>query len=403
MARAWRVVAPTRAHTRGRRAGGPRARRGVRWSWIAGAAWKVYPSRAGGDTARGRPVGGPGDRAGLPGCADAARSRAAAGAVARARGRPPHSRPAPASRTHRWRTPSRTPPRGTAPCATARLWRSRRPAVTPTQGAEAMGDQANGGGGRRREFRWAAITRTGIPPVSRSHEIATNGTGSCRCDKRGARGRGVRPRRPAHPVPSRRSRRRRPLAPPPAPPVPTRLGHGQEWQGSGQDGEIVETIPRVCHWQSKTAHVGQLNTAHVGDRHLGLSGRSPVDALRRCGAGGHDAPFHKIPISHAGTVHRRPGRRDKAVPPRTIARDAVARPPRLLCRPARRVSPPRPRGLALSWRGSTGRLDAVSTPPPPVAPTSAAWRAAVRRAPDPRPARPGAGPAQARRRGGGPR
>ena len=41
--------------------------------------------------------------------------------------------------------------------------------------------------------------------------------------------------------------------------------------------------------------------------------------------------------------------------------------------------------------------------PPPVAPTSAAWRAAVRRAPDPRQARPGAGPAQARRRGGGPR
>ena len=41
--------------------------------------------------------------------------------------------------------------------------------------------------------------------------------------------------------------------------------------------------------------------------------------------------------------------------------------------------------------------------PPPVAPTSAAWRAAVRRAADPRQARPGAGPAQARRRGGGPR
>ena len=134
--------------------------------------------------------------------------------VARARGRPPHSRPAPGSRTHRWRTPSRTPPRGTAPCATARLWRSRRPAATPAQGAEAMGDQANGGGGRRRESRWAAITRTRIPTVSRSHEIATNGTGSCRCEKRGARGRGVRPRRPAHPVPSRRSRRRRPLAPP---------------------------------------------------------------------------------------------------------------------------------------------------------------------------------------------
>ena len=65
--------------------------------------------------------------------------------------------------------------------------------------------------------------------------------------------------------------------------------------------------------------------------------------------------------------------RDKAVHPRTIARDAVARPPRLLCRPprllcrpARRVSPPRPRGLALSWRGSTGRLDAVSTAPLPL-------------------------------------
>ena len=57
--------------------------------------------------------------------------------------------------------------------------------------------------------------------------------------------------------------------------------------------------------------------------------------------------------------------RDKAVHPRTIARDAVARPPRLLCRPARRVSPPRPRGLALSWRGSTGRLDAVPTAPLP--------------------------------------
>ena len=292
----------------------------------------------------------------------------------------PHRAPQPGSGAHAG------PPRRRR--RVRRRWETRRPAG---------GDGgANPGGLRSRAH--------GSRPVSRSHEIATNGTGSCRCDKRGARGRGVRPRRPAHPVPSRRSRRRRPLAPPRRRRSRPVLGHGQEWQGSGQDGEIVETIPRVCQWQSKTAHVGQLNTAHVGDRHLELSGRSPVDALRRCGAGGHDAPFHKIPISHAGTVHRRPGRRDKAVPPRTIARDAVARPPRLLCRPARRVSPPRPRGLALSWRGSTGRLDAVSTaPPPPVAPTSAAWRAAVRRAPDPRPARPGAGPAQARRRGGGPR
>ena len=40
---------------------------GVRWSWIEGARGKVHPSR-GGDGARGRPVGGPGDRAGLRRC-----------------------------------------------------------------------------------------------------------------------------------------------------------------------------------------------------------------------------------------------------------------------------------------------------------------------------------------------
>ena len=124
--------------------------------------------------------------------------------VARARGRPPH----------RWRTPSRTPaPRHRT------VRHSPALALTPARrdaGAGCGGDGRPGErrGGRRRESRWAAITRTRIPTVSRSHEIATNGTGSCRCEKRGARGRGVRPRRPAHPVPSRRSRRRRPLAPP---------------------------------------------------------------------------------------------------------------------------------------------------------------------------------------------
>ena len=72
--------------------------------------------------------------------------------------------------------------------------------------------------------------------------------------------------------------------------------------------------------------------------------------------------------------------------------------------------PPGPAGVAaeatrarpvLAWVHGPSRR--VLHAPPPVAPTSAAWRAAVRRAPDPRPARPGAGPAQARRRGGGPR
>ena len=159
----------TRAHTRGTRAGWPRARRVRRWLWIEGAEWKVYPSRAGGDIARGRPVGGPGDQAGLPRCADAGRSRAAVGAVARPRGSDPHSRPAPGSRTHRGRTPSRTPPRGTAPCATARLWRSRlaAAAATPAPGEEATwrdgGNRPTGMGGRRRAARGAAITRTRSP------------------------------------------------------------------------------------------------------------------------------------------------------------------------------------------------------------------------------------------------
>ena len=74
---------------------------------------------------RGRPVGGPGDRAGLPDCADAARSRPVVGAVAPARGSHPRSTRAPGSRTRRWRTPCRT--RGTGACATRRCWPSPRP------------------------------------------------------------------------------------------------------------------------------------------------------------------------------------------------------------------------------------------------------------------------------------
>ena len=116
----------------------------------------------------------------------AARSRAAVGAVARSRGSDPHSRPGPGSRTHRGRTPSRTPSRGTAPCATARLWRSRRPAAPSAQGEGAtrrdVGDRPNGVGGRRRASRWAAITRARLQTPARSQEIETLETSSCRCD-----------------------------------------------------------------------------------------------------------------------------------------------------------------------------------------------------------------------------
>ena len=171
------------------------------------------PESRGGDISRGRPVGGRSDRAGLPGCADAWRTTAALGGVARPRGRSPHSRPAPASRTHRWRTPSRTPPRGSAPCATARLWRSRRPAAAPAQGEDATrrdgGDRPTGGSRRRRQSRGAAITRTRIPMPSRSHERETSGTNGCRWENLGARERGRavqglgRARQPAGDVPRR--------------------------------------------------------------------------------------------------------------------------------------------------------------------------------------------------------
>ena len=177
----------------------------------------MYPSRAGGGAARGRPVGGPGDRAGLPGCADAARSRGAVDGVVRSRGSSPHSTPAPGSRTHRWRTPSRTPPRGTAPCATPRLWPSPRHAAPAAPCEEATwrdgGDRPTGVGGRRRASRWAAITHTRIPTPVRSHESETLGTRSCRCENLGARGRGVRPRRPAQTVPGRTIVRARPTRP----------------------------------------------------------------------------------------------------------------------------------------------------------------------------------------------
>ena len=137
-----------------------------------GARGKVHPSR-GGDTARGRPVGGPGDQAGLPGCADAARSRPAVDGVARSRGSAPHSRPAPASRTRRCRTPPGTPPRGSAAFATPRLWPSPRHAAAPARCDEAtwrdVGDRPNGVGGRRRASGRAAITRTRSPTTARSH------------------------------------------------------------------------------------------------------------------------------------------------------------------------------------------------------------------------------------------
>ena len=180
-----------------------------------GGGGKVHESR-GGDISRGRPVGGPGDRAGLPGCAGAARLRPAGVAVARARGSERHSTPAPGSRLHRWRTPPGTPPSGSAPCATARPWRSRRPAAVPAQGAEATGrdggDRPTGVGGGRRAARWAAITRTRIPTPSRSHASETIGRNCCRCDNLGARGRGVRPRRPAQTAAQSRNDDRNPCA-----------------------------------------------------------------------------------------------------------------------------------------------------------------------------------------------
>ena len=175
----------------------------MRWSSIEGAGGKVHPSRPGGDIARGRPVGGPGDRAGLPGCAGAARWRPAVGPVARSRGSAPRSRPAPASRTHRGGTPSRTPPRGSAACATARLWRSRLPAAPSAEGEGAtwrdVGDRPTGVGGRRRASRGAGITRTRIPPPARSPVIDILGTRSCRGDNLGARGRRAR-RRASRPL-----------------------------------------------------------------------------------------------------------------------------------------------------------------------------------------------------------
>ena len=118
---------PTRARTRCRRAGWSAAGRVSRW-WLMDGAWgKGDPSRAAGGTGPGRPAGGPGDRAGLPRCADAARWRPAVAAGAPARGSPSRSTPGPGSRTRRWRTPRRTPPRGTGACATLRRGPSPRP------------------------------------------------------------------------------------------------------------------------------------------------------------------------------------------------------------------------------------------------------------------------------------
>ena len=174
----------------------------------------MYPSRPGGDAARGRPVGGPGDRAGLPGCAGAARLRPAGVAVAQARGSALHSTPAPGSRPHRWRTPSGTPPRGSAPCATARLWLSRRPAAAPAQGEDAPGrdggDRPTGGRGRRRAARWAAITRTRIPTPSRSR--ARHPTGPARVGVKIAARAGVAS---GHGAPRGRARDRQPAGGPP--------------------------------------------------------------------------------------------------------------------------------------------------------------------------------------------
>ena len=162
----------------------------MRWSWIEGARGKVHPSRAGSDTARGRPVGGPGGRAALRRSADAARSpltalRGRAAALPTV-GLPPPAGPTEVEHRHAPRpaAPHPAPPLGSGSHAWPPL------AATPAKGAEATwrdgGDRPTGVGGRRRAARWAAITRARRQPPSRSPEIETLGTGSCRCENLGA-------------------------------------------------------------------------------------------------------------------------------------------------------------------------------------------------------------------------
>ena len=89
-------------------------------------------SRASGGSVAGSPVGGRGDRAGLPGFAGSAGWQAAAVAAALSVGTSPRSRPAPGSRNCRCRTSPRNPTHGKTTAVTPLLWPSHPARVWTT-------------------------------------------------------------------------------------------------------------------------------------------------------------------------------------------------------------------------------------------------------------------------------
>ena len=97
----------------------------LRCCLIECARRKCDPSRAGGGILPGRPVAGPGDRAGLPGCPGVSGWHAASVGVSSGGGTHPRSRPAPDSRNRRCRTSPRNQTLGKTTAATPLLWPSR--------------------------------------------------------------------------------------------------------------------------------------------------------------------------------------------------------------------------------------------------------------------------------------
>ena len=168
----------------------------------------MYPSRGGGGTGRGRPVGGPDDRAGLPDSAGVAGWRSAGVAVARARGSGLRSRPAPGSRTRRCRTPRRIPRRGTPAVATPRRWPSRPHAGRVSTAGCRRG--VTGGGTAERRGRTSEDPRRGQRARPRRRRSACHGVTS---------GLDRDPAGYLDPVPPRR-----PPAALPPPPAPDLLG-----------------------------------------------------------------------------------------------------------------------------------------------------------------------------------
>ena len=93
---------------------------------------KCDPSRASGGSVAGSPVGGRGDRAGLPRFAGSGDWQAAAVAAALSVGTCPRSRPAPDSRNCRCRTSPRNPTHGKTTAVTPLLWPSHPARVWTT-------------------------------------------------------------------------------------------------------------------------------------------------------------------------------------------------------------------------------------------------------------------------------